>query len=153
MADKRKVGWYVDIGVLSRMQQIAVQKGGTPSQLAEKYIKKGLALEPEITISEKINYLRGVLNIELSGLLSTYNVVVEGSSIEKLDVLGALANRRSRKQTEIDKNKQLIYSLFTILEDIKHVDEVLYDNLMDVLKKYPNIKGIFKNCSLFEFGV
>ena len=152
MADKRKVGWYVDIGLLSRMQQIAVQKGGTSSQLAEKYIKKGLALEPEITISEKINYLRGVLNIELNGLLSTYNVVVEGNSIEKLDVLGALANRKSKKQTKIDKNNQLIYSIFTILEDIKVVDEELHDELSNVLRKYPNIRNVFKNCSLFEFG-
>jgi hypothetical protein len=152
MADKRKVGWYVDIGLLSRMQQIAVQKGGTSSQLAEKYIKKGLALEPEITIPEKINYLKGVLNIELNGLLGTYNVVVEGNSIEKLDVLGALANRKSKKQTKIDKNNQLIYSIFTILEDIKQVDEELYDELINVLRKYPNIRIVFKNCSLFEFG-
>ena len=153
MSNKRKVGWYVDIAILTRIQQIALSKGSTPSQLVEKYIKKGLATESEITISERINYLRGVLNIELNGLLGTYNVVVEGSSMEKLDVLGALVNRKSRKQSEINKNKQLVFSLYTILEDIKVVDEALYDDLVAVLRKYTNIRNIIKDCTLFEFGL
>jgi len=148
MADKRKVGWYLDVSLVARAQEVAQNKGNTTPQLIEKYLKDGLSKEKNITISERVFYQTGVLDSNITGLLSTFGVKVEGSPEHKLYILGAIINKKPRVQTEIDKNKQTIYSLFSIINDIKDIDRVKYDDFMSVLAKYPRIKAELRKCEL-----
>jgi len=148
MTDKRKTGWYIDISLLARLQNLAVEKGCSVSNLVEKYIKNGLSTEPNLTISERIFHQIGVLNCNIDGLLSTMNVKVEGSIEHKLMILGAIFNRNTRVQTEREKNKQVIYSLVSIINELKDLDKVKYDDCMRILHKYPIIMKEIKKWGL-----
>ena len=151
-SNKSKTGWYIDSGLVARFNNIVTTKKISHSGLADKYVKIGLSKEPSITLSERLNYQLSVLNLELSGLLNTFGVTVEGSNVHKLDILCAIITRGPRKKELSPKNKQLILSLFTVLEDIRAIDIESYDEFKPILSKYVRIKSEFENCSLFGFG-
>jgi hypothetical protein len=140
MARTRK-NFSLDTEIVEQICRVSASKGVPDSDVVEKYLEAGLSREEEHTSAERYHFQRNVINRELDSVLRLFGIIdMEGNLRDKYKSSLYLIQGNYRSKINRTRYGILQASLFDILNDIKDMDEGLFNELLTEMSYSGKIK-------------
>jgi len=122
------------------------------SELITEYCKDGLANEDIIPLPVRVANAKDVIGSKLDSILSTKNILVGGSIVQKFDVAFMSWYGFGGSEGVLIAKNSFESALFMLIEDVKELDIEEYKVIMGLLTKYTPLKRRYTKYTIILTG-